>query len=144
MCIYHHLSMLCTLLLLSYFYHLQAHKDDRFNTYWWYACFCSEVFPVMCEPEKMMVPTNVLWSTRDKDNLIFGSFTHGDIVSHMLLCANRYYELKPDDPPYAAKFYDCCGAEDPVIPGCCTSFHVSYDDPWNLINKRCSSWRQVY
>ncbi|KAH7330985.1 hypothetical protein KP509_05G075700 [Ceratopteris richardii] len=41
----------------------------------------------------------------------------------------RYYELKPDDPPYSAKFYDCCGAEDPYAPGCSTCFHVSYDDP---------------
>ncbi|KAJ8761700.1 hypothetical protein K2173_004476 [Erythroxylum novogranatense] len=40
----------------------------------------------------------------------------------------RYYELGPDDPPYAAKFYDCCGAEQPEAPGCSTSFHVSYDD----------------
>ncbi|KAF3335480.1 hypothetical protein FCM35_KLT19987 [Carex littledalei] len=40
----------------------------------------------------------------------------------------RYYELGPDDPPYAAKFYDCCGAEDPDALGCTTDFHVSYDD----------------
>ncbi|KAK2658371.1 hypothetical protein Ddye_004904 [Dipteronia dyeriana] len=40
----------------------------------------------------------------------------------------RYYELGPDDPPYAAKFYDCCGAEDPEAPGCTSNFHVSYDD----------------
>ncbi|XP_062147397.1 uncharacterized protein LOC133855312 [Alnus glutinosa] len=40
----------------------------------------------------------------------------------------RYYELGPNDPPYAAKFYDCCGAEDPQASGCTTSFHVSYDD----------------
>ncbi|KAF3432644.1 hypothetical protein FNV43_RR23746 [Rhamnella rubrinervis] len=40
----------------------------------------------------------------------------------------RYYELGPDDPPYPAKFYDCCGAEDPEASGCTTSFHVSYDD----------------
>ncbi|PON77567.1 F-box only protein [Parasponia andersonii] len=40
----------------------------------------------------------------------------------------RYYELGPEDPPYAAKFYDCCGAEDPEAPGCTTSSHVSYDD----------------
>ncbi|KAH7855981.1 hypothetical protein Vadar_031261 [Vaccinium darrowii] len=40
----------------------------------------------------------------------------------------RYYELKPEDPPYAAKFYDCCGAEDPKASGCTTGFHVSYDD----------------
>ncbi|KAI5062387.1 hypothetical protein GOP47_0022926 [Adiantum capillus-veneris] len=40
----------------------------------------------------------------------------------------RYYELKPGDPPYAAKFYDCCGAEDPQAPGCSAAFHVSYDD----------------
>ncbi|XP_027909588.1 uncharacterized protein LOC114168822 isoform X2 [Vigna unguiculata] len=39
-----------------------------------------------------------------------------------------YYELGPDDPPYAAKFYDCCGAEDPEASGCTTSFHVSYDE----------------
>nr|GMD49549.1 uncharacterized protein LOC114168822 isoform X2 [Ipomoea batatas] len=39
-----------------------------------------------------------------------------------------YYELGPDDPPYAAKFYDCCGAEDPEAPGCTTDFHISYDD----------------
>lgn len=40
----------------------------------------------------------------------------------------RYYELGPNDPPYAAKFYDCCGAEDPKAQGCRTSYHVSYDD----------------
>ncbi|XP_078438430.1 F-box only protein [Wolffia australiana] len=40
----------------------------------------------------------------------------------------RYYELGPDDPPYDAKFYDCCGAEDPSEPGCAVDFHVSYDD----------------
>ncbi|QHN99660.1 uncharacterized protein DS421_13g399770 [Arachis hypogaea] len=40
----------------------------------------------------------------------------------------RYYELGPNDPPYAAKFYDCCGAEDPEASGCTTNFHVSYDD----------------
>ncbi|GFQ02205.1 hypothetical protein PHJA_002364400 [Phtheirospermum japonicum] len=40
----------------------------------------------------------------------------------------RYYELGPDDPPYAAKFYDCCGAEDVAAPGCTTGFHISYDD----------------
>nr|VDD63534.1 unnamed protein product [Brassica oleracea] len=39
-----------------------------------------------------------------------------------------YYELGPEDPPYAAKFYDCCGAEDPNAPGCVTSPHISYDD----------------
>ncbi|KAF7069608.1 hypothetical protein CFC21_075218 [Triticum aestivum] len=41
----------------------------------------------------------------------------------------RYYELKDGDPPYAAKFYDCCGAEDPDAAGCATGFHLSYDDP---------------
>ncbi|KAK3145421.1 hypothetical protein QOZ80_3BG0252650 [Eleusine coracana subsp. coracana] len=41
----------------------------------------------------------------------------------------RYYELRDGDPPYAAKFYDCCGAEDPDAPGCTTDFHRSYDDP---------------
>ncbi|KAL7147197.1 hypothetical protein ABFS83_06G091700 [Erythranthe nasuta] len=40
----------------------------------------------------------------------------------------RYYELGPNDPPYAAKFYDCCGAEDVNAPGCTTSSHISYDD----------------
>ncbi|XXG77926.1 hypothetical protein AAC387_Pa08g1977 [Persea americana] len=40
----------------------------------------------------------------------------------------RYYELGPDEPPYAAKFYDCCGAEDPDAPGCTTDYHASYDD----------------
>lgn len=40
----------------------------------------------------------------------------------------RYYELGPEDPPYAAKFYDCCGAEDPNALGCVTSAHISYDD----------------
>ncbi|KAD6454736.1 hypothetical protein R6Q59_016416 [Mikania micrantha] len=40
----------------------------------------------------------------------------------------RYYELGPDDPPYAAKFYDCCGAEEPEASGCTTSFHISYDN----------------
>ncbi|KAH9601952.1 hypothetical protein KSS87_017372 [Heliosperma pusillum] len=42
--------------------------------------------------------------------------------------AQRYYELGPDDPPYAAKFYDCCGAEDPDAPGCKVASHISYDD----------------
>jgi hypothetical protein len=41
----------------------------------------------------------------------------------------RYYELRDGDPPYAAKFYDCCGAEDPDAPGCTTDLHRSYDDP---------------
>ncbi|XP_034710421.1 uncharacterized protein LOC117933136 isoform X1 [Vitis riparia] len=49
-----------------------------------------------------------------------------DLVS--LPMFDGYYELGPDDPPYAAKFYDCCGAEDPEASGCTTSFHVSYDD----------------
>ncbi|KAL2630548.1 hypothetical protein R1flu_015234 [Riccia fluitans] len=40
----------------------------------------------------------------------------------------RYYELGPNDPPYAAKFYDCCGAEEPDAAGCKTASHVSYDD----------------
>ncbi|KAL3688475.1 hypothetical protein R1sor_014784 [Riccia sorocarpa] len=40
----------------------------------------------------------------------------------------RYYELGPSDPPYAAKFYDCCGAEEPDAPGCKTSSHISYDE----------------
>ncbi|KAL9237682.1 hypothetical protein vseg_012202 [Gypsophila vaccaria] len=40
----------------------------------------------------------------------------------------RYYELGPDDPPYDAKFYDCCGAEDPNAPGCKAASHISYDD----------------
>ena len=51
----------------------------------------------------------------------------------LLLHGWRYYELGPNDPPYAAKFYDCCGAEDPEASGCTTSLHVSYDDDcWNL------------
>ncbi|KAI3952708.1 hypothetical protein MKX01_013670 [Papaver californicum] len=43
---------------------------------------------------------------------------------------SKYYELGvgPDDPLYAAKFYDCCGDEDPCAIGCTTSVHVSYDD----------------
>ncbi|KAK8946100.1 hypothetical protein KSP40_PGU006011 [Platanthera guangdongensis] len=49
-------------------------------------------------------------------------------VSSLSLCCPRYYELGPEDPPYAAKFYDCCGAEDPDALGCRTDFHVSYDD----------------
>lgn len=40
----------------------------------------------------------------------------------------RYYQLRDGDPPYAAKFYDCCGAEDPDAAGCTTDFHLSYDD----------------
>ncbi|KAK8447088.1 hypothetical protein SEVIR_8G000116v4 [Setaria viridis] len=40
----------------------------------------------------------------------------------------RYYELRDGDPPYAAKFYDCCGAKDPNAPGCTTDFHRSHDD----------------
>ncbi|CAI5481691.1 unnamed protein product [Closterium sp. Yama58-4] len=40
----------------------------------------------------------------------------------------RYYELKDGDPEYPARFYDCCGAEDPSAPGCTTACHVSYDD----------------
>jgi len=50
---------------------------------------------------------------------------------HLTICVDyviRYYELGPDDPPYAAKFWDCCGSEDPGAKGCKTSFHVSYDD----------------
>ena len=54
------------------------------------------------------------------DNLTSGRF--------LLLFDIRYYELGPNDPPYAAKFYDCCGAEDPEASGCTTAFHVSYDD----------------
>lgn len=27
------------------------------------------------------------------------------------------------------RFWDCCGAEDENAPGCCTSRHVTYDDP---------------
>jgi hypothetical protein len=41
----------------------------------------------------------------------------------------RYYELKDGDPPYVARFYDCCGAEDPDAAGCATASHLSYDDP---------------
>jgi hypothetical protein len=41
----------------------------------------------------------------------------------------RYYELGPDEPAYAAKFYDCCNAEDIEAPGCTTSRHQTYDDP---------------
>ncbi|KAH7571510.1 hypothetical protein JRO89_XS04G0065600 [Xanthoceras sorbifolium] len=39
----------------------------------------------------------------------------------------QYYELGPDDPPYAAKFYDCCGAEDPEAPGCTTTNDLRWD-----------------
>ncbi|CAI5996415.1 unnamed protein product [Closterium sp. NIES-64] len=41
---------------------------------------------------------------------------------------SEYYELKDGDPEYPARFYDCCGAEDPSAPGCTTACHVSYDD----------------
>ena len=27
------------------------------------------------------------------------------------------------------RFWDCCGAEEEDAPGCCTSRHVTYDDP---------------
>ena len=27
------------------------------------------------------------------------------------------------------RFWDCCGAEEEAAPGCCTSQHVTYDDP---------------
>ena len=50
-------------------------------------------------------------------------------ISLWVMCF-RYYELGPDDPPYAAKFWDCCGSEDPQAEGCKTSVHVSYDDDW--------------
>lgn len=30
----------------------------------------------------------------------------------------EYYELGPDDPPYAAKSWDCCGSEDAQAQGC--------------------------
>ncbi|RXH93267.1 hypothetical protein DVH24_013843, partial [Malus domestica] len=45
-----------------------------------------------------------------------------------------YYELGPDNPSYAAKFYDFCGAEDPEASSCTTSFHVSMMtiDPYNV------------
>jgi hypothetical protein len=55
------------------------------------------------------------------------------IVGVAMYVCWRYYELGPNDPPYAAKFYDCCGAEDPKAQGCRTSYHVSYDDTWNVL-----------
>ncbi|KAI9218843.1 hypothetical protein BC828DRAFT_387568 [Blastocladiella britannica] len=29
---------------------------------------------------------------------------------------------------WQARFWDCCGSEDPGAPGCVTSAHVSYDE----------------
>ncbi|KAL9379517.1 hypothetical protein Peur_027999 [Populus x canadensis] len=52
----------------------------------------------------------------------------------------RYYELGPEDPPYAAKFYDCCGAEDPEASGCTTSTVVV---AWSSFQKY-SSDRKPY
>ncbi|KAB2621016.1 hypothetical protein D8674_041622 [Pyrus ussuriensis x Pyrus communis] len=49
-----------------------------------------------------------------------------DLVS-LYTFAPLYHELGPDNPPYAAKFYDFCGAEDPEASSCTTSFHVSYN-----------------
>ncbi|KAG0474498.1 hypothetical protein HPP92_014184, partial [Vanilla planifolia] len=53
---------------------------------------------------------------------------HRSLYIYYLYVVSRYYELGPDDPPYAAKFYDCCGAEDPNAVGCRTDYHVSYDE----------------
>ncbi|XP_048436666.1 uncharacterized protein LOC125475678 isoform X2 [Pyrus x bretschneideri] len=39
-----------------------------------------------------------------------------------------YYELGPDNPPYAAKFYNCCGAARPV-----SMFRMMTIDPSALI-----------
>ncbi|RXH78665.1 hypothetical protein DVH24_002183 [Malus domestica] len=35
----------------------------------------------------------------------------------------RYYELGPDNPPYADKFYDFCGAEVPEASSCTTNWN---------------------
>lgn len=50
------------------------------------------------------------------------------VVDAFSFFLHRYYELGPDDPPYAAKFYDCCGAENPEAPGCTVGPHISYDE----------------
>ncbi|CAN6573604.1 unnamed protein product [Malus baccata var. baccata] len=52
----------------------------------------------------------------------------GDAYDEVILELGKYYELGPDNPPYAAKFYNFCGAEDPEASSCTTSFHVSYND----------------
>ncbi|KAK9191214.1 hypothetical protein WN943_019825 [Citrus x changshan-huyou] len=46
-----------------------------------------------------------------------------EFMLRLVLPRHPYYELGPDDPPYAAKFYDCCGAEDADASGCTTGFH---------------------
>ncbi|KRH29302.1 hypothetical protein GLYMA_11G108600v4 [Glycine max] len=61
------------------------------------------------------------WISKSNSKFVVGA------PGALRLCV-RYYELGPDDPPYAAKFYDCCGAEDPEASGCTTNFHVSYDE----------------
>eukprot|EP00850_Spirogloea_muscicola_P005769 SM000026S09018 [mRNA] locus=s26:937377:938047:+ [translate_table: standard] len=40
----------------------------------------------------------------------------------------RYYELKDGEGPYAARFYDCCGAESEGAPGCTQSRHITFDE----------------
>ncbi|KAG7010973.1 hypothetical protein SDJN02_27771, partial [Cucurbita argyrosperma subsp. argyrosperma] len=66
-----------------------------------------------------------------------------------ILIDSRYYELGPNDPPYAAKFYDCCGAEDAEASGCTTSFHTScetlyiesfYDEQVNGVGALCHDY----
>ena len=39
-----------------------------------------------------------------------------------------YYGNGPDGDGWAAKFWDCCGAEEPDAPGCASRPHASYDD----------------
>ncbi|CAI0421339.1 unnamed protein product [Linum tenue] len=63
---------------------------------------------------------------REEDALGWGG--GGGLVDGGGVASGGYYELGPNDPPYAAKFYDCCGAEQPDAPGCSTAFHLSYDD----------------
>eukprot|EP00850_Spirogloea_muscicola_P004207 SM000018S03572 [mRNA] locus=s18:54120:54797:- [translate_table: standard] len=41
---------------------------------------------------------------------------------------HRYYELKDGEGPYAARFYDCCGAESEEAPGCTQSPHITFDE----------------
>lgn len=39
-----------------------------------------------------------------------------------------YYGDGPKNDGWPAKFWDCCGAEDPHTPGCSYRTHTSYDD----------------
>ena len=38
----------------------------------------------------------------------------------------------------ARRFWDCCGDEGAAAPGCCSGWHITYDDDLNAAN----GWRE--